>query len=120
MSTIQAMYDEVSAAKSLAATLEVELASEREAHAATKKDLRAAKAREAGLRSKLEQRGPIDSEAESWLMARRASIEFRRMLDRGEFVLLKGRGVPTTRAKTLDEAISKARERKRITSGAED
>ena len=105
------LHAEFSAAEAKAAALSEELAAERNAHCATKKVLAAALAREAKLKAQLAQRGPVDSETESWLMARQATCRFDRSPARGESVtvrLLRGGGA---RGKTLDEAITELRER---------
>lgn len=108
---IDKLHSEVEQIREDLAKTRAALESERAEHAATRKVLAAATAREAKLKAKLEQRGPLDGQDESWLMHRQATIKFDRSPSRGESVYLRLLSGGRVRARTLDEALSRAKER---------
>lgn len=109
--SLASLYHEVEGVKAQAEAAEADLATERKAHEATKKALAAALAREAKLKARVEQKGPVDSESESWLMANQVAVEWRRSPTQGEGVRLRPRKGGLVRAATLDAALAEARKR---------
>lgn len=108
---IDRLHAEVEQIRAEATATKVALEAEKAEHERTKKALRAAQAREAKARAQADQKGPVDSENERWLLMQNATAEWRRSPFRGESVLLTLRRGGRVRAASLEAALSEARER---------